>query len=168
MNKLEQQLYEEFLMAQNGTHKQKAKILAKLMLQEGYEKLIDYQFNRALTCFGEHRVYFVHLRVNGEDFLKVGYTKNTVEGRFSDKRYTGGYRVEVVEIIKEELFQAKGAVEFEAKLNELIPDTFRYTTELLFPGKQELISLEYRDEVLEIYNNTSPHYKDVIGLKSPN
>ena len=73
-----------------------------------------------------------------------------------------------MEIIKEELFQAKGAVEFEAKLNELIPDTFRYTTELLFPGKQELISLEHRDDVLEIYNNAFPHYKDVIGLKSPN
>lgn len=69
------ELYEEFLDAKNGSHKQKAEILAKLMLQEGFEKLIDYQFNRALTCFGEHRVYFVHLRVNGEDFLKVGYTK---------------------------------------------------------------------------------------------
>lgn len=162
------ELYEEFLDAKNGSHKQKAEILAKLMLQEGFEKLIDYQFNRALTCFGEHRVYFVHLRVNGEDFLKVGYTKNSVVGRFSDKRYTGGYRVEVIEIIKEELFQAKGAVEFENKLNELIPETFRYTTELLFPGKQELISLNHKDEVLDIYNNTYDRYKEVIGLKSPN
>ena len=162
------ELYEEFSLAENGTFTQKAEVLSKLMSVEEYEKLIDYLFNRAVTCFGTHRVYFVHLRVNGEDFLKVGYTKNTVVGRFSDKRYTGGYRVEVVEIIKEELFQAKGAVEFEAKLNELIPDTFRYTTELLFPGKQELISLEHRDDVLEIYNNAFPHYKDVIGLKSPN
>ena len=162
------ELYEEFLDAKNGSHKQKAEILAKLMLQEGFEKLIDYQFNRALTCFGEHRVYFVHLRVNGEDFLKVGYTKNTVEERFSEARYTEGIKVEIVEKIKVELFQAKGAVEFEKKLNELIPKTFRYTTELLFPGKKELISLEYKDEVLEIYNNTFPQYKDVIGLKSPN
>ena len=91
-----------------------------------------------------------------------------MEGRFSDKRYTGGYRVEVIEIIKEELFQAKGAVEFEKKLNELIPETFRYTTELLFPGKQELISLNHKDEVLEIYNNTYMMFKDIIGLKSPN
>jgi hypothetical protein len=162
------ELYEEFSLAENGTLTQKAEVLSKLMSVEEYKKLIDYLYNRATTCFGTHRVYFVHLRVNGEEFLKVGYTKNTVEERFSEARYTEGIKVEIVEKIKVELFQAKGAVEFEKKLNELIPKTFRYTTELLFPGKKELISLEYKDEVLEIYNNTFPQYKDVIGLKSPN
>lgn len=165
---MKKELYEEFSLAENGTLSQKAEVLKKLMSVEEYEKLIDYLYNRAITCFGRHIVYFVHLRVNGEDFLKVGYTKNTVEERFSEDRYTEGIKVEIVEIIQQEFFQAKGAVEFEKKLKKLIPKSYRYDTELLFPGKKELISLDYKDEVLEIYNNTFPQYKDVIGLKSPN
>jgi hypothetical protein len=98
----------------------------------------------------------------------VGYTKNSVYERFADKRYTKGHKVEVVEIIREELFQAKGAVDFEKKLKELIPAEYRYKTELTFPGKDELISMDYKDEVLNLYNDTFMGYKDVVGLKSAN
>jgi hypothetical protein len=163
----EQQLYSDYLDATKGvTNEERMEIILRIMTK--YPKIIDYIENRVHTCFGEHRVYFVILRVDGETFLKVGYTKNSVYERFADKRYTKGHKVEVVEIIREELFQAKGAVDFEKKLKELIPAEYRYKTELTFPGKDELISMDYKDEVLNLYNDTFMGYKDVVGLKSAN
>jgi hypothetical protein len=95
----EQRLYSDYLDATKGvTNEERMDIILRIMTK--YPKIIDYIENRVHTCFGEHRVYFVKLRVDGEMFLKVGYTKNTVYERFADSRYTKGHKVEVVEIIR--------------------------------------------------------------------
>ena len=94
-----------------------------------YPKIIDYIYNRVDTCFGPHIVYLVHMRVGGIDMLKIGYTKNSVQARFSESRYAGRDAIEIVEIIRENTLQAKASVDFENALKiSCIPHAI--TTEL--------------------------------------
>ena len=132
-----------------------------------YPKLMDYVTNKVDSCFGTHRVYVIHLKVNNTDVIKIGYTKNNVKKRFSEKRYAGSDKLEIVEILREEELQAKGAVEFEKKLKDIFKGR-TIKTSMTLPGKGELFNLDLRDEILEMYDNKINDYKKLVGLKSPN
>ena len=100
-------LYDDYLKSKTGDTETKVGVINNII--STYPKIIDYLYNRIDTCFGEHTVYLVHMRVGGEDMLKIGYTKNDVNGRFSENRYSGRDTIEIVEIIRENKLQAKGA-----------------------------------------------------------
>lgn len=158
-------LYEQYLSSKTGDTENKVAVLNEII--STYPKIMDYLHNRVDTCFGEHTVYLVHMRVGGEDMLKVGYTKNDVGGRFAETRYSGRDTIEIVEIIRENKLQAKGAVDFEKKIKELTKE-YKIKTNLTLPGKNEFMSIDYRDEVISIYDSQYPNYISVVGLKSPN
>ena len=132
-----------------------------------YPKIIDYLYNRLDTCFGEHTVYLVHMKVNGEDMLKVGYTKNDVVRRFGEKRYAGQNTLDIIEVVRDNKLQAKGAVDFEKKLKDMMVG-YRTDSNLTLPGKNEFMDIQYKDDIVKMYDTFYEQYKDVEGLKSPN
>lgn len=158
-------LYDDYLKSKTGDTETKVGVINNII--STYPKIIDYLYNRIDTCFGEHTVYLVHMRVGGEDMLKIGYTKNDVNGRFSENRYSGRDTIEIVEIIRENKLQAKGAVDFEKDIKEHTKD-YKINTNLTLPGKNEFMSINYRDEITTLYDNLYPQYIIVEGLKSPN
>ena len=58
-------------------------------------------------------------------------------------------------------------LEFEKELNCQCVN-YRIDSNLKLPGKNEFMDFNYKDEVLNQYDNLFPQYTDVIGLKSPN
>jgi hypothetical protein len=102
--------------------------------------------------------------VNGIECLKAGYTKNSIVDRLKEKRYQS---VELLEVYREVYFQAKGAVDFEKNLKALTKKYF-FKNDFTFPGKNEVRTLDCLDEMLNLYDELAPQYKDVVGLKSPN
>ena len=58
---------------------------------ELHPETIDYLFTTAKSIYGEHRVYLIKITYNGIEYLKIGYTKNTIketiagETRFSER-----------------------------------------------------------------------------------
>lgn len=158
-------LYKRYLESKSAEVNEKVEVINEII--STYPKIIDYLYNRLDTCFGEHTVYLVHMKVNGEDMLKIGYTKNSVKSRFSETRYAGRNNLEIVEILRQDEFQAKGAIDFEKNLkNEYV--NFKVTTDLTLPGKGEFYSINYRENILEKYDLLSGKYKNTFGLKSPN
>jgi hypothetical protein len=159
----EQQLYSDYLLVRyNGTQEQGIEVLNRII--QKYPKILNYLLNRADTCFGTHSVYIIKIRVNGIICLKAGYTKNSIVDRLKEKRYQS---VELLEIYREEFFQAKGAKDFEKKLKDLTKKHF-FKNDFTFPGKGEVRFLDSLDEMLNFYDELAPQYKDIIGLKSPN
>lgn len=158
-------LYNDYLESKSADTQVKVVVINEII--QKYPKIIDYLYNRIDTCFGEHTVYLVHMRVSGEDMIKMGYTKNDVQGRFSEGRYSGRDTMEIVEIIRENKLQAKGAVDFESKLKEVcVP--YRVQTNLTLPGKNEFMNIEFRETIVSLYDSLYNDYKDIEGLKSPN
>jgi len=159
-------LYEEYNKIKNsGELSEKIGVLNKII--EENPKLIEYLFTKVDSCYGEHKVYLVHMKVNGVDMIKIGYTKNSVEGRFAEKRYAGRDDLEIVEIKRENSLQAKGAIDFEKHLKQSFKD-FKSETELTLPGKGEFYDIKHIDKMIEIYDKSYLDYINVIGLKSPN
>ena len=99
--------------------------------------------------------------------IKMGYTKNDVRGRFAENRYSGRETMEIVDVIRENKLQAKGAVDFETRLKELCTP-YRIQTNLTLPGKNEFMDISHRDTIITLYDNLYNDYKDIEGLKSPN
>ncbi len=159
------ELYERYKNSKSSNIDEKINVITEIITT--YPKVVDYLYNRMDTCFGEHTVYLVHMRVNGQDMLKMGYTKNSVEGRFAEKRYAGRNTIEIIEIIRQNKLQAKGAVEFEKHLKEICKD-FRIQTDLTLPGKDEFMNINFKDEILQHFDNNYPSFVQVVGLKSPN
>lgn len=158
-------LYEDYLNSKTADTQTKIAVINDIITT--YPKIIDYLYNRIDTCFGEHTVYLVHMRVGGEDMIKMGYTKNDVRGRFAENRYSGRETMEIVDVIRENKLQAKGAVDFESRLKELcVP--YRIQTNLTLPGKNEFMDISHRDTIITLYDNLYSDYKDIEGLKSPN
>jgi hypothetical protein len=158
-------LYEEYEKSKTGGLYDKVNIITKIIIE--HPKLIDYIYNRIDTCFGKHIVYVVHMRVEGIDMIKIGYTKNSVLNRFKEKRWTDHHKIEIIQILREHTLQAKGAVEFEKELNHQCIN-YRINSNLKLPGKNEFMDFKYKDEVLHHYDNLFPQYINIIGLKSPN
>jgi len=158
-------LYKRYLESKKGEMDEKIEVLTEIVTT--YPKIIDYLYNRLDTCFGEHTVYLVHMRVNGEDMLKIGYTKNDVRARFGEKRWSGQNKLEIVEILRDYKLQAKGAVDFEKKLKGLMVD-YRTNSNLTLPGKNEFFDIIYKKEIMDWYDSFYELYKEIEGLKAPN
>jgi len=158
-------LYEEYENSKTGGLYDKIKVITKIIIE--YPKIIDYIYNRIDTCFGKHIVYVVHMKVDGVDMIKIGYTKNSVLDRFKEKRWTGHHKIEIIQVIRENTLQAKGAKDFEKELKSICVN-YKTESNLELPGKNEFMDFQYKDEVLNQYNNLFPQYTNVIGLKSPN
>lgn len=159
------ELYNRYKNSKNQDLEIKISVLTDIIRQN--PKIIDYIFNRVDTCFGPHIVYLVHMRVRGVDMIKMGYTKNSVQDRFAETRYSGRNTIEIVEILRENVLQAKAAVDFERLLKETcIP--YKIVTELTLPGKGEFMDIEYKDIILNQYDNLYPNFVEIVGLKAPN
>lgn len=159
------ELYNRYKNSKNQDLEVKIEVLNDIIRQ--YPKIIDYIYNRVDSCFGQHIVYLVHMRVNGVDMLKIGYTKNSVEDRFAESRYAGREAIEIVEILRENTLQAKASVDFERALKTgCVP--YAITTELTLPGKGEFMDIQYRDAILEQYDTLYPTFENIVGLKAPN
>lgn len=160
------ELYEQYLNSKSSNSlDDKINVMNEIIRQ--HPKLMDYIQTKIDSCYGTHLVYLVHMRVNGEDMLKIGYTKNSVEGRFGEHRYAGRDNLEIVEILRQDRFQAKGALDFEKHL-KTIYKAYKITTDLTLPGKGEFYSMDYKDVMLETYDLLSDTYTNVFGLKAPN
>lgn len=158
-------LYDRYENSKTKDVDEKVEVINEII--STYPKIIDYLYNRLDTCFGEHTVYLVHMRVNGEDMIKVGYTKNDVVRRFGEKRYAGQNTLDIIEVVRDNKLQAKGAVDFEKKLKEMMVG-YRTDSNLTLPGKNEFMDIQYKDKIVEMYDTFYEQYKDVEGLKSPN
>jgi hypothetical protein len=157
-------LYEEYENSKHNDIIAKSTVLNKLIAE--YPKLMDYIYNRIDTCFGKHIVYVVHLNVDNIDMIKIGYTKNSVIARFSEKRW-GNNNVNIVNILRENTLQANGAKLFERDLKSQC-SKYILKTHLTLPGKNEMMNINYSNEILNIYDTLFPQYQNIIGLKSPN
>ena len=158
-------LYQDYIDSKTSDTQTKIAVINEII--QTHPKIIDYLYNRIDTCFGEHTVYLVHMKVGGEDMIKMGYTKNDVRGRFAENRYSGRDTIEIVEIIRENKLQAKGAVDFEKTLKESATD-YRIQTNLTLPCKNEFMDIRFRDVLITLYDDLFERYKDVEGLKSHN
>jgi hypothetical protein len=158
-------IYEEYENSKNDSTQDKITFLNKLLSE--YPKLIDYLYNRIDTCFGKHIVYVVHLNVDGNDMIKIGYTKNSVLERFSEKRWKGVDVVSVVNVLRENTLQAKGAQSFEKDLKSKCSN-YTLKTNLTLPGKNEMMDIKYTNQILTLYDNLFNQYQNIIGLKPPN
>ena len=154
-------LYSSYINA--STNESKKKVLSELI--EEYPDIIPYLWNRADTCFGEHRVYLIQIHYKGESYLKIGYTKNSIEDRFGEKRYADRNEFKLIRVVMESKLQALGAVEFEREIKKRVGSI---KTEMQMPGKSEIFDMSKREELLEIWNEILPEYETVVGLKSPN
>ena len=139
--------------------------LAKLIpsIIREYPDMVKYIVNRIDSCFGEHRVYVVDTNKG----IKIGYTKNTIQQRFGEKRYQSSEEFKINEILREDTFPAKGAVEFESKLKSLLHQ-YQIESDMVMPGKGELYSKDSLDTTLREYDTWKNKYIEIIGLKSPN
>jgi len=158
------ELYERFKTIREQTTETKIKILVDIM--KTYPKIIDTIINRVESCFGEHTVYYVHFSIKGMEFLKVGYTKNTVEERLNEMRYEGEKPV-IIDKFREYKYQAKGAYDFETTLKKTVKPYIKKNN-LRMPGKGELYDVSYKDEILKQYDSICYDYSHVIGLKRTN
>lgn len=158
------ELYERFLNIRQESTETKIKILVDIM--KTFPNIINTVINRVESCFGKHRVYVVHFSIKGEEFIKIGYTKNTVPQRLGEIRWEGE-KPEIKEIIRENEYQAKGAYDFELVLKALLKN-YKKEHELILPGKGEFLYPDYKNEITEIYDSICDDYVDVIGLKRTN
>lgn len=157
----ENPLWDKWKRAKSG--KQKMDVLIRLMNE--YPKSIDYLWNRGETCFGVHNVYLVHIQYKGIDYLKIGYTKNTIEQRFGESRYEGSKDMRLIRIVRSEKLQALGAVEFEHKIKTEFESI---KTEMVLPGKGELFEMNKENQLVKYWDANIKHYEKIIGIKSPN
>ena len=159
-------LYERYLNTKSsGSLEDRIQVMGEIIRQN--PKLMDYIETKIDSCYGTHIVYLVYMKVNGKDMLKIGYTKNSVEGRFGEKRYAGRDSLEIVEIQREQRLQAKGAIEFEKELKKRFKD-YQVKSDLTLPGKGEFYDIMFLDEMVKIYDDEYPKYISVVGLKAPN
>ncbi len=159
-------LYETYLNTKSsGSVEDRIEVMNDIIRQN--PKLMDYIETKIDSCYGTHIVYLVYMKVNGKDMLKIGYTKNSVEGRFGEKRYAGRDSLEIIEIQREQRLQAKGAIEFEKELKKRFKD-YQVKSDLTLPGKGEFYDIMFLDEMVKIYDDEYPKYISVVGLKAPN
>ena len=160
------ELYEQYINRDNDLENN-IEIIGEII--RANPTMLKYIQSKIDTCFGTHKVYVIHMRMldTNLEMIKVGYTKNNVRERFGERRYAGRNNVELVEILRQEELQAKGAIDFEKHLKENIEE-YRINTDITFPGKGEMYGIEWKDTILNLYDNTVDNYKDVYGFKSPN
>jgi len=157
--------YQKYLTIREQNLKEQIGTLGEVIQQ--HPKLIDYILNKVDSSYGTHTVYVVQLEINGTDILKIGYTKNSVKERFKELRWKGVNSITIKHIHRENTLQALGAKQFENDVKQKCRQYLLDNTHHL-PGKGEFIKPESLNDVLKIYDDLYPNYKDVVGLKSPN
>jgi len=138
-----------------------AELIPKLIKE--YPQMVKYIINRVDSCYGEHRVYVVDTNKG----IKIGYTKNSIQQRFGEKRYQNSEEFQINTILREETFPAKGAVDFESKLKAIL-QPYGIQSDMVMPGKGEMYSKDVLDIILNEYDKWKENYKSKIGLKAPN
>jgi hypothetical protein len=160
------ELYEKHLKIRDKDRDIKIGHINELLLT--YPELIDSVLTKIDTSFGEHTVYIIHVNKHGRDMIKIGYTKNTVEQRYGEKRW--GDQI-VLEDIKEKLrdkrLPALGAMQLENKIKEYIKP-YNLKGQITGPGKGELYDISCKDLIIETYDKYFDSYKDIVGTKKAN
>lgn len=154
-------LYDRWKTA--SSNEEKRAVMIDLM--ETHPEIIPYLWNRAETCFGEHTVYLVNIIYKGTPLIKIGYTKNSVEARFSEKRYEGSQYMKLVSVIREAKLQARGATEFEKWMKSQVQPM---QTDMTMPGKGELFHPNQLDVLTTLWDKRVAKYESITGIKSPN
>lgn len=125
---------------------------------------------------GYYNVYVLIVRIDGTDFIKVGYTINAPKRRYVDSRYLKGHEVVINEkSIKSYTIQAHGAKQMEKKLKDLIKNEellgIKFTTPENFeaPGKGEFIlyTEDAYNKIIEFFDKNIEYYSTMIGVTSP-
>jgi hypothetical protein len=159
-------LYEEYIVADKTKDlDDQERFIINFMKK--HRESIPSLFNRAATCYGPHKVYVVHMTVDGVDMIKVGYTKNSIKDRYKEKRWKDYGKIVIIKIYRQEILQALGAVNFEDELKSQCLD-YLINSNLEQPGKGEFMDFKHLDIVLNLYDNLYPQYTDVVGFKRAN
>lgn len=153
------ELYEE--LKRNKDWGRLAELIPVILSQ--YPKLTPYVIKKIDSSFGRHIVYLIRTTKG----LKIGYSVNTIEVRFSESRYKGSEDFEILETLRQQEFQALGAVQFEDTIKKLCTD-YKIETDMVMPGKGEMYDIKYINEILQIYDENIDRFKSIIGIKSPN
>lgn len=134
-------------------------------------------FVRALDkMIGDYNLYVLIVKIDGIDYIKVGYTINDPKKRYADSRYLKGHNVIVDEqSIKSYSLQAFGAKEMEKKLKSKIENEeflgIKFTPPQNFeaPGKGEFIlyTEDAYNKIIEFFDTNIEHYSTMIGVTSP-
>ena len=156
-------LYNEYLEADLIKSKRPG-VIIKLM-EEDPQRVPDWIWNRLDSVFGPHTVYLIEILYKGKSYLKIGYTKNSTKERFSEKRYDGADDFKLVRILNEVKLQALGAVQFEDEIKQKVTTI---KTDMKMPGKGEIFDMSKLDEILSVWNESLPKFREVIGIKAPN
>jgi hypothetical protein len=160
------ELYERHLQIRKQTEDIKREHINELLTE--YPQLLDSVLTKIDTSFGEHMVYVIHVEKYEREFLKIGYTKNTVEKRYGEKRWSDKITLpDIKEKLREKRLPALGAVLLEKEIKKYITG-FNIKTQLTGPGKGELYDIVCKDLLLDIYDDYYEVYKDTVGLKRAN
>ena len=160
------ELYERHLQIREQTEDIKREHVYELLTE--YPKLIDSVLTKIDTSFGEHMVYIIRVYKYGREFLKIGYTKNTVEKRYGEKRWSDKITLkDIKEKLRENRLPALGAVQLEKKIKDYIEE-YNIETQLKGPGKGECYDIKCKDYILELYDKYYEEYKDSVGIKRAN
>ena len=148
----------------NTNDRDKRKYLLNELMNK-HPETIDWLFTTAQSIYGPHRVYLIRIEYKGNQYLKIGYTKNTIKERFNEKRYNGAEDFKLIEIIKEDILQAGGAVEFEDWIKGKVKGI---ETDMKMPGKGELFELDKLNDILNEWNKGINDFSNLVKIKSPN
>jgi len=160
------ELYERHLQIREQTEDIKIEHVYELLRE--YPKLIDSVLTKIDTSFGEHMVYIIRVYKYGGEFIKLGYTKNTVEERYGENRWEDKISLkDIKEKLREKRLPALGAVLLEKEIKKYIVD-YNIKTQLKGPGKGECYDIKCKDYILELYDKYYEEFKDSVGIKRAN
>jgi len=160
------ELYERHLKIRDKEEDIKRGHINELLIN--YPELIDSVLTKIDTSFGEHVVYIIHVYKNERDMIKIGYTKNTVEQRYGEKRWGDQITLkDIKEKLREKRLPALGAIKLENKIKEYI-QPYNLKGQITGPGKGELYDISCKDLIIETYDKYYDTYKDMVGTKKAN
>ena len=165
---MKHQLIEEYEdIRKKGLNHVLGEHIIKMMKAPEYTKAIQYIATTCDSVFGLHTVYVAYVKTkSGEKAIKIGYSKNTVGQRLSEKRWDNP--LELIEIIHQEIFPSLGAIKFEDRLKSRLKEYRLIDKKTKAPGKGELFQPKYKEKILEEYEFWKNNYTEVRGVKPPN
>ncbi len=72
------ELYEQYLGSKNSDLESRITVMNDIIRQ--HPKLMDYIQTKIDSCYGTHKVYLVHMKVNGVGMIKIGYSPSFATG----------------------------------------------------------------------------------------
>jgi hypothetical protein len=132
-------------------------------------KSLKYIHSKVETIFGANRLYLIVIKINQNTYFKIGYTKNKVKDRFTEKRWAGDMKL--IEIKREKEFSAKTVKEIlEPKLKDIFKDWKINPLDLNItnPGKGEIYDIKYLNKAIEIYDEVTNNCEQIYGITRAN